>query len=385
MKQLIQISLLIFVPLFAFSNESEILSNTKQEIIKLKEKQIKEKEQYNKYDWVSNIDLNGTVNKDEDNTTSKDYYLSISQDIFKFGGISSQMKYASELKELESLDLNISTKDDLNTLFSFLIDVKIDDITLKQNIYYLKNSEIDIRNKKSEYNAGQLGISDLNDAIMTKNELSDTRKELDLSKLVNINNIKKYTDKNYKEIKIPEIELMDKKTYLENSTAVNYTKLDANVNNTLYEIKKSDYLPAIALTGQYGYQDTSLIDSDDYYNYGVKISMPLSFTSSNDIEQTRLDYLISKKNMNDELINSESTYDEAALTIKSYKDRITLALSDIKLYDELLTVNQEEYKAGYKTIDDVETIKNSKMIRKLDIELYKLNIKKQILSLYFGL
>lgn len=385
MKQLIQISLLIFVPLFAFSNESEILSNTKQEIIKLKEKQIKEKEQYNKYDWVSNLDLNGTVNKDEDNTTSKDYYLSISQDIFKFGGISSQMKYASELKELESLDLNISTKDDLNTLFSFLIDVKIDDITLKQNIYYLKNSEIDIRNKKSEYNAGQLGISDLNDAIMTKNELSDTRKELDLSKLVNINSIKKYTDKNYKEIKIPEIELMDKKTYLENSTAVNYTKLDANVNNTLYEIKKSDYLPAIALTGQYGYQDTSLIDSDDYYNYGVKISMPLSFTSSNDIEQTRLDYLISKKNMNDELINSESTYDEAALTIKSYKDRITLALSDIKLYDELLTVNQEEYKAGYKTIDDVETIKNSKMIRKLDIELYKLNIKKQILSLYFGL
>ena len=112
--------------------------------------------------------------------------------------------------------------------------------------------------------------------------------------------------------------------------------------------------------------------------------MPLSYTASNDIEQTRLDHLISQKELTDELITSTSTYEEAVLTIKNYEERIKLALEDIKLYDELLNVNEEEYKAGYKTIDDVETIQNSKMIRTLDIELYKLNIKKQILSLYFG-
>ena len=382
MKRLSSLSL-ILLPLFAFSNDSKVLSNTKQEIINLKQKQIEQKAQNNKYDWLSDINLNASIIKDEDNTNTKDYYLSISQDIFNFGGISSQMDYAKQLKKMESLDLDISTKEDLNTLFSFLIDVKINDINLEQNSLNLKNSLIDIRNKKSEYKAGELGISDLNDAIITKNELSDYKKELELSKLVNINSIKKYSNKNYKTINIPNIKLMNKDIYLQNSTSVNYALVDVNVNNSLYKIKKSDYLPSLALTGQYGYQDSSSINEDEYYNYGLKISMPLSYTASNDIEQTKLDYLISKKELNDELINSESTYDEAVLRIKNYKDRIKLALEDIKLYDELLLVNEEEFKAGYKTIDDVETLKNSKQIRALDIKLYRLNIQKEILALYY--
>ncbi len=383
MKHLSKISLLLLLPILAFSNDSEVLSNTKQEIIDLKQKQIEQKEQSNKYDWLSDINLNASITKDEDDSSSKDYYLSISQDIFRFGGITSQMDYAKQLKKMESLDLDISTKEDLNTLFSYLIDVKINDINLEQNILNLKNSEIEIRNKKSEYKAGHLGISDLNDAIITKNELSDYKKELALSKLVNINSIKKYTQKNYKSIKIPDVKLMNKDIYLNNATSVNYAKLGIDVNDSLYKIKKSDYLPTLAVTGQYGYQDSSSIEGDDYYNYGLQVSMPLSFTSSNDIEQTKLDYLISKKELNDELISSESTYDEVALTIKSYENRIKLALEDIKLYDELLLVNEEEYKAGYKTIDDVETLRNSKEIRALDIKLYKLNMQKQILNLYF--
>ena len=380
-----KLPLFVLLPFIAFANESHILSDTKQEIIELKQKQIKEKEQSNKYDWVSDINANASITKDQDDTRTNDYSLSISQEIFNFGGINSQIDYAKQLKEMESLDLDISTKEDLNTLFTFILNTKINDIDLQQNILNLKNSEIDIRSKKSEYKAGELGISDLNDAIMTKNELSDAQKELRLSKLVNINSIKKYTNKNYKEIKIPNVKLMTKDVYLENANSLNYAELDIQTNNSLYKIKKSDYLPSLALTGQYGYQDSSDIQSDDYYNYGVQISMPLSYTASNDIEQTKLDYLISKKELDDELVSSQATYDEAVLTIQNYKDRIKLAKQDIELYSELLEVNQEEYKAGYKTIDDVQTLENSKMIRQLDIKEYELNIQKKILELYFNI
>ena len=387
MKQLSKLTLLSLIPLLAFSSEqtSQVLSDTKQEIIELKQKQIEQKEQYNKYDWLSDINLNGSIKKDQDSDTTRDFNLSISQDIYKFGGITSQIDYAKQLKKMESLSLNISTKEDLDTIFSTLLDAKINEINLEQNKLNLLNSEIDIRSKKSEYKVGELGISDLNDAIMTKNTLSDTQKELALAKLVNINTIKKYTSKNYKNIEIPSVKLMSKEIYLQNATSINYIKTENEVNNSLYEIKKSDYLPSLAVTGQYGYQDSSTIDGDDYYNYGLNLSMPLSYTSSNDIEQTKLDYLISKKELNNEKVSSEAIYDEKVLTIKSYEERILLAQNDIKLYDELLEVNEEEYKAGYKTIDDVDTIRNSKMIRALDIKLYKLNIQKQILELYFNI
>ncbi|MBU3014925.1 TolC family protein [Poseidonibacter lekithochrous] len=385
MRNLSKIVLVSLAPLLSFSNEIQTLSDTKQEIIKLKQKQIEQKEQSNKYDWVSDVNLNASISKDEEDRRTNDYYLSISQEIFNFGGIRSQIDYATQLKKMESLDLDINTKDDLNTIFSLLVDVKINDISLEQNTLNLKNSEISIRNKKSEYKAGQLDISDLNDAIMTKNELSDAKKELNLAKLVNINSIKKYTSKNYKEINIPDIKLMNKDTYIQNATSINYAKLDATVNKSLYKIKKSDYLPSLALTGRYGYEDSNEMNGDDYYNYGLELSMPLSLTASNEIEQSKLDYLISQKELAEEQINSLSTYEEAVLSINSYKDRITLAKKDIKLYDELLEVNEEEYNAGYKTIDDVETLKNSKLIRALDIKTYKLNIQKQILKLYFNI
>ena len=40
MRKLSQIAILSLIPLFAFSNESEVLSDTKQKIIELKQKQI---------------------------------------------------------------------------------------------------------------------------------------------------------------------------------------------------------------------------------------------------------------------------------------------------------------------------------------------------------
>lgn len=366
-----------------FANDTEILSSTKQEIIDLKKKQIEQKENSNKYDWLSDVTVSGSVYKDEDDTKTEDYSLSISQDLFNFGGIISQIDYAKELKKMESIDLDISTKEDLSTLFGLLIDIKLNDISLEQNRLNIANSEITVSQKKSEYQAGESGISDLNEAIMDKNEYQDTQKELQLAKLVNINSVKKYTTKNYKNISIPNPKLLSKELFLQQSNSIKYAKSEINVNDKLYKIQRSDYLPSLSFDADYGYYESDSSDGDDYYNYGLSVSVPLSLTSSSTIEQTKIDYLISKQELNDEINESSLTYDEAILNIQNYKDRIKLALEDIKLYDELLATNEEEYKAGYKTIDDVDTLKNSKKIRELDIKSYQLNIQKEIITLYY--
>ncbi len=109
----------------------------------------------------------------------------------------------------------------------------------------------------------------------------------------------------------------------------------------------------------------------------------MSLTSSNDIQHSKLVFLQNKKEEDLTYIKLEKIYETSFETIKQYGQRINLAQNDIKLYEELLQLNQEEYAAGFKAIEDVDTLKNSKEIRNLDIEKYKLNIKKEILFLYF--
>ncbi len=377
------LSVIFLVVIFVNANEIDVLSHTKKQILELEKKQIEQKAISNKFDYLGEINLKGSYSTNQDDLDTKDYSATYSQDIFKFGGISSQIEYAKELEKLELINLSIEQKEHLNSLYELLIKIKLNTIALKQNKLNLNNSQIEIRNKKSQYKAGDLDISDLNDAIMTKNQLSDAQKELELTKLLNINEIKQLTDKEYTEISLPYMTLISKELFLQNSTNINYAKTNINVDENLYKMKKSDYYPTFGVNGTYGYNDTNIDVGDVYYNYGVSVTVPLSYTSSSNIEQKKLDYLISKQELNETIKENSFLYDSTQITILNYQNRIKLAQNDIKLYNELLSMNQEEYKAGYKTIDDVQTLENSMKIRTLDIENYKLNIQKNILLIYF--
>lgn len=380
MKKLIILSIVIS---FLLSNDSEILSKTKQDILKLKEQNIKQKAMSNRYDWVNDINLKGSYTKNQDDIGTQDYSINFSQDIYKFGGISSQIQYAKELEKLELLDIKMDKQNDLSTLYSLLISIKLNNIQLEQNSLSISNSKIEIDNKQSQYKLGEIGISDLNNAIITKNSLSDIKRKIELEKLININSIKKLTFKDYKSIAIPSMKFISKELFLTQSVDIRYANIYTKVKDKLYEIKKTNYLPTLSINGNYGYKDINKIVGDDYYSYGINLIVPVSYTSSSDIEQSKLNYLESKKTLEDKKIELSLTYDTALQTIKSYEDRINLALQDIKLYDELIELNKEEQEAGYKTIDDVTTLQNSKDIRLFDIKSYKLNLKNEILKLYF--
>lgn len=365
-----------------FANDNNLLTNIKQEIIHLQKKQIEQKEKINKYNWLSNVNLSSSILEDNENIQSKDHYISISQDIYKFGGINSQIKYSKELGKLEQIALKSDTNSDIYTLYTYLIDMKLNEISLKINFLNLKNTQIDITHKKSEYKAGEIGISDLNKVIMTKNTLRDSKKNIELSQLKTANNLKKYTDENISKLLIPRLNLMSKEFFLQKSIAIKSALLTSKVNNLSYEVKKSEYLPKLSFNTKYGYKNSDNSQSGDYYNYGLNIFIPISFTSKNHIEQSRLTYLISKQELFEKQNDIKLLYDEAIFSIQNYEEKIKLALEDIRLYNELIFLNEEEYKAGYKTIDDVETLKNSKKIREYNIKTYKLNIKKELISLY---
>ncbi|MCT7648235.1 TolC family protein [Aliarcobacter butzleri] len=369
--------------LFANEKSNEVLMPLKNEIRDLETKSIEEKKEVNKYEWLNDLNISLSQSKDDENIKTKDYSLNLNQKILDFGGISSQIDYANNLFKQEALKIKMENFEDLNTLYKNFIDLKINDINILQNDLNIKNSEIEVDIKKSQYRNGQSDISDLNDAIMKKNLLEDSKMNLKLNKVIYENDIKKLTSYEINNLSIPYISLISKDIFLEKSTKKLYANLESQVSQNEYKKTKSKYLPALNLTGAVGYQDSTTKKSQDYYNYGASITMPLNYTFSNDIEYSKLVYLQNRKKEELTSIELEKVYDSSIETIKQFENRINLALNDIKLYEELLELNQEEFNAGFKADEDVQTLKNSKEIRKLDIEKYKLNIKKELLYIYF--
>lgn len=369
--------------LFANEKSNEVLMPLKNEIRDLETKSIEEKKEVNKYEWLNDLNISLSQSKDDENIKTKDYSLNLNQKILDFGGISSQIDYANNLFKQEALKIKMENFEDLNTLYKNFIDLKINDINILQNDLNIKNSEIEVDIKKSQYRNGQSDISDLNDAIMKKNLLEDSKMNLKLNKVIYENDIKKLTSYEINNLSIPSISLISKDIFLEKSTKKLYANLESQVSQNEYKKTKSKYLPALNLTGAVGYQDSTTKKSQDYYNYGASITMPLNYTFSNDIEYSKLVYLQNRKKEELTSIELEKVYDSSIETIKQFENRINLALNDIKLYEELLELNQEEFNAGFKADEDVQTLKNSKEIRKLDIEKYKLDIKKELLYIYF--
>lgn len=383
MKRFFLLSLLT-ISVFAKEEPNSVLSPLKNEIKELKIKSTEEKQKVNQYDWLSDIDLSLSQNKDNENEKSKDYSLSLSQEVYNFGGISAKIDYANYLFKQESLKIQMDNQDDLYLLYSNIVNLLINNLTIKQNILNSKNKEIEVNIKKSQYKNGESDISELNDAIMSKNLLEDTKMELMLEKVKYQNEIKKLTQYDVSDIDFPKVSLLNKEEFLANSSQKRYTQIESKISQTQYQKTKSSYLPSLKINGSAGYNNSDTTNNlDDYYKYGASISIPLSYTSSNDIQQSKLIFLKNKKEEDLTYIELENTYETSYETIKQYEKRINLALNDIKLYEELLQLNQEEYNAGFKAIEDVDTLKNSKEIRLLDIEKYKLYIKKEILFLYF--
>ena len=383
MKRFFLLSLLT-ISVFAKEEPNSVLSPLKNEIKELKIKSSEEKQKVNQYDWLSDIDLSLSQSKDNENEKSKDYSLSLSQEVYNFGGISAKIDYANYLFKQESLKIQMDNQDDLYLLYSNIINLLVNNLTIKQNILNTKNKEIEVNIKKSQYKNGESDISELNDAIMTKNLLEDTKMELMLEKVKYQNEIKKLTQYDISNIDFPKVSLLNKEEFLANSSKKRYTQIESKISQTQYQKTKSSYLPSLKINGSAGYNNSDTTNNlDDYYKYGASISIPLSYTSSNDIQQSKLIFLKNKKEEDLTYIELENTYETSYETIKQYEKRINLALNDIKLYEELLRLNQEEYNAGFKAMEDVDTLKNSKEIRQLDIEKYKLYIKKEILFLYF--
>lgn len=378
--------LLIFLlPLSIYASDEKILSQTNQDILDTKSKTINEQKSIDQKSWLSNPTLNASLTKDEDDTKSKNLYLSYTQKIFNFGGIWYTIDLASIQKKYDLLDLQISYKEFINTIYSGVLDIKILNYQIQKTTLNIKNQAIKIDILKDEYKQGQANMSELNDAIIDKNTLQKSLVELEIDLQTSVQELKKTSDLNYEEIFVPEFKLKSENEYLKSSDKLNLAKQKTKIAAINRKITQTSFLPSLSFTLNGGYKKVEPTNDEyeKYYDYGLKLSMPIDFSFSNKLEKARLNELLSATQQTQTKIDEKVEYEKITQQIEKYKELNEIANDDIKLYDELLLTTQEEYQAGFKAHEDLEILTNTKSVRELDVKINDLYIKKMILGFYF--
>jgi len=111
--------------------------------------------------------------------------------------------------------------------------------------------------------------------------------------------------------------------------------------------------------------------------------MPLfDINSFKEIESAKIDYLKAKNILEDKRRQKSNLYWQIQKSLQIINKKIELTKEDIKLYSALLKDTEDRYKAGEKTLYDLETIKNSLEQKRLDLKIFKIDRQLLLLDLY---
>lgn len=383
--------LLLCLVSLAFSEETP-LSQEKAELLKLKREKIQEDISRGKTSWIAPLTLSASVTKNKDTSDIqsevKNADISLSQDIFKSGGIYYTMEQASASGEANLLGVDLQEASYLQQIYTLKAEIERDKLKYKQTELKLKNTDIDLFIIKAKYKVGSADISQLNRAtldrdnartelIVVKNTLRN--EEHSLKKLVGQENSEK--------IVLPDIPLISMDDYLQgNLELLQYSAQDKS-DDASWKLTRSSYLPKLTVNGSLGYSDYQgdIVEyKGDTYSFGAILSMPLDINTRATIESGKLQYLQTKTAQLDRKLELEQEYEMRTNTIADYEEKIGVAEEMERMYDDLYSFTDNQYKAGFKSAYDLESLGNSVEIQKLEKQVQNYNILVEKISLYFA-
>ncbi|MBT8343181.1 MAG: TolC family protein [Sulfurovum sp.] len=388
------IFLIIVITAQLFASDLLLLHKQKQEIQVQKLKEIKASHKSQRYNWILPLNLSLSKSKSKsaiDNTynTVDNISVNLNQDIFRSGGIYYTLSYADRQKNYALLSWEKENADLYQQVYSTTLNLKQLRLQLKQSSYRLKNFDIEIFLKKEQYKIGTVDMTLLNSAIMDKNE--ELRRMITIKESIASTEkiLKKLTPLSYEKIDVPTFTMVSKKDYMDVNYVINQAAIQSDLSNDQYKITKSSYLPYLSINAELGYQDyeykTYATNYDgDYHSVGLTLKMPLDFNTNSILEEQRAAYLQAKLTIEDEKIAQDAEYEESQSLIKNYQEYIEVTRKNLALYDELITMTKQGFKAGYKSGYDLQTIENTRIIDALEIEINETNIQLELLKLHFA-
>ncbi|EQB39308.1 hypothetical protein M947_07565 [Sulfurimonas hongkongensis] len=384
--------LLAFISLSA--NDKELLSQEKQNLLLQEQNRYESEYEKLRYNWIAPLNLGASYGYDKvytgDYGTTSNISVSISQDIFRSGGITYQIEYADAKKRVDEIALAKEIAAINEELFSALLNYKKTLYQKKQSELILKNKEIEIFIKRQLYDVGKADITELNNALMAQ---SDELKNLVTHKYMLAQlreEVSKLSDVDPAVFLLPKFTLIEKETYLQNNLNLNFLRLQTKSYESLYSVTKSSYMPSVTLSANVGYQeyDSKKYENKydgNYYGARVMLNVPFTYNATATTQEAKASYLKQAAQVADMYRNTKASYTQSIELIESYRSYNEITLKNLSLYDELIEAIEAGVNTGEKTGYDLQTIKNTKAIEELNIKLSEINIQIELAKLHFAL
>lgn len=378
-----------------WSGDATLLSPQKQEILRQQQTIYESEHEKLRTNWIAPLNLNASYSYDK--SATGDYHsdtenlsASISQDIFRSGGITYQIRYADAKKQSAEIAYRQQIALLNQQLFLALLSYQKNSVLLEQSQKRLDNKEIEIFIKRQLYDAGKVDITELNNAFMEKSSELKTITSLKYTLSEQRFEMAKISDITPETFTIPRFEITSKEEYLSGQFDLQYAQAQSVTLKNLYEVTATNYLPRVALNADVGYRnydpkELSGAYNGHYYSAGLQLTLPLVYNATATIQEAQATYLQEAAKEADKKRELGAEYAQILEKIQSYREYITLTSKNLTLYDELIGALQAGVNAGTKTGYDLKTLKNTKAIEELEIKINEINIQIEFAKLHFAL
>jgi len=341
--------------------------------------------------WIAPLRLNYTYSKSnpyENTQTSQSASLRMDQAIFQSGGIYYGIKFAQASKIYSNYSVDVAKRKLTKDAISLLMQIKQIDLRAKKQQFLIKNSEISLEQKKEQYLSGQLDSGFLDNAIIERNFVIQALYDIQTNKERLISRFEALSDTNYKNITIPFLESLNQEKFLKHNIILNMSDSEIEKNRYSKDVTIAKYLPRISVTAAYSWQSSSVLGTNfvtpetNYYNYGIKATIPIDINTFSDIESSKVDFLKSKVVKEDKIIQLKAIFEQVMQNISNFEKKKLLSVENKDIYAKLLKDTITLYEAGQKTSYDVDLLSNSVNIQEIDFKIFEIDKQLELLTLY---
>jgi outer membrane protein TolC len=315
--------------------------------------------------------------------------VAINQPIFKSGGIYRAIKYASSLRNATLAEVEIARKALIKDATTTLFEIHKIEAQIKKQEYLIKNSELDVQRKKEQVLSGVLDASYLDNALLDLNAKRLSLADLVYNKTALINKFDTLSDVDYKSLQLPKLELISQEEFISKNKLIQKQESVSDKDYQYSGMILAKYLPTVSAVYNYtkyhnDHKSSSLtaLAGTDTQKYGFTVSMPLDIRALNDMQSAKIEYIKSKTQLNIVKDEENSFYKTKLASIKRAEQKLEIAKEELATYTSLVQQMEELSIAGLKTDLDFQTMKNSKAIKELDLDIFNYELQVELLELY---